>query len=134
MEEFEWNEWMEECPSLSPELSRPVSFAPGEGSQGDRAAPTSQGETCHHRICSHLLSSLSQAKPGENGSYREPACFPIFRWCLSLLGLAMLLVVVVILGQLLSDFDLDRVPVVNEANLTLPTLPSPASTALLPTD
>ena len=46
----------------------------------------------------------------------------------------MLLVVVVILGQLLSDFDLDRVPVVNEANLTLPTLPSPASTALLPTD
>ena len=76
----------------------------------------------------------NQAKPGQNGSYREPACFPIFRWCLSLLGLAMLLVVVVILGQLLSDFDLDRVPVVSEANLTLVTLPSPPSTDILPTD
>ena len=46
----------------------------------------------------------------------------------------MLLVVVVILGQLLSDFDLDRVPVVSEANLTLVTLPSPPSTDILPTD
>ena len=85
------------------------------------------------KIYSHPLPA-KQAKPGENGSYREPACFPIVRWCLSLLGLGMLLVVVVILGQLLSDFDLDRVPAVNEANLTLVTLPSPPSTTLLPTD
>ena len=80
--------------------------------------------------------SLAQAKAGQSG-YREPACFPIFRWCLSLLGLAMLLVVVVILGQLLSDFDLDRVPTVEasvNANITLETLPSPASTALSPAE
>lgn len=86
------------------------------------------------QIHSHLSCSLAQAKAGQGG-YREPACFPIFRWCLSLLGLAMLLVVVVILGQLLSDFDLDRVPVVEasaNANFTLATLPSPASTALPP--
>ena len=86
------------------------------------------------QIYSHLSCSLAQAKAGQGG-YREPACFPIFRWCLSLLGLAMLLVVVVILGQLLSDFDLDRVPVVEasaNANFTLATLPSPASTALPP--
>ena len=87
-------------------------------------------------LTSLSLCSLAQAKAGQSG-YREPACFPIFRWCLSLLGLAMLLVVVVILGQLLSDFDLDRVPTVEasvNANITLETLPSPASTALSPAE
>ena len=81
-----------------------------------------------------LIMIAEQAKPGQ-GSYREPACFPIFRWCLSLLGLAMLLVVVVILGQLLSDFDIDRVPtleVAAEPNLTLVSLKEPATTTLTP--
>ena len=81
-----------------------------------------------------LIMIVEQAKPGQ-GSYREPACFPIFRWCLSLLGLAMLLLVVVILGQLLSDFDIDRVPTLEVAakpNLTLVSLNEPATTTLTP--
>ena len=81
-----------------------------------------------------LIMIAEQAKPGQ-GSYREPACFPIFRWCLSLLGLAMLLLVVVILGQLLSDFDIDRVPTLEVAakpNLTLVSLNEPATTTLTP--
>merc|ERR1719150_3553151 len=84
----------------------------GANSNGWKGVPPSRqnsvGPSTNRRDASHkatVLPPLHKAKPGQ-GSYREPACFPIFRWCLSLLGLAMLLVVVVILGQLLTDFDL----------------------------
>ena len=35
---------------------------------------------------------------------REPYCFPVFRWSLILLGLAMLVCVLVVLLQLLVDW------------------------------
>ena len=41
-------------------------------------------------------------KPRED---REPRCFPVFRWGVMLIGIFMLLVVVIILGQLILDFD-----------------------------
>ena len=42
----------------------------------------------------------------------------MFRWCLSLLGLAMLLLVLVILGQLLSDFGQGGTQATTEESVT----------------
>eukprot|EP00090_Calanus_glacialis_P021808 TRINITY_DN33645_c0_g1_i2.p1 TRINITY_DN33645_c0_g1~~TRINITY_DN33645_c0_g1_i2.p1 ORF type:complete len:280 (-),score=84.94 TRINITY_DN33645_c0_g1_i2:67-906(-) len=49
------------------------------------------------------LPSLHLAsKYGEPGP--EPKCFPVFRWCLSLLGLTMLIIVIVIMCQLINEW------------------------------
>jgi len=35
---------------------------------------------------------------------REPKCFPVFRWCLSLIGLTMLVIVIIIMCQLINEW------------------------------
>ena len=45
----------------------------------------------------HLASKYGEPVP-------EPKCFPVFRWCLSLLGLTMLIIVIIIMCQLISEW------------------------------
>ena len=54
-----------------------------------------------------ILPSLHR-DPAERYKHQEdaePKCFPVFRWGVMLTGIFMLLVVIIILGQLILDFD-----------------------------
>ena len=53
------------------------------------------------RFLSHLKSSPADRYREKDP---EPACFPVFRWSLILLGLGMLVCVLVVLVQLLVDW------------------------------
>ena len=52
-----------------------------------------------------ILPSLHRADQRKPRDDSEPRCFPVFRWAVMIMGVLMLLVVILILGQLVLEFD-----------------------------
>merc|ERR550519_2382133 len=66
-----------------------------------------QQVTCG-RVPSLSSSHDSSDKSCSAGGPGDPLCFPIFRWSLILVGLVMLGLVLVVLGQLVADWAAGR--------------------------
>ena len=63
----------------------------------------------------HLASKYGEPVP-------EPKCFPVFRWCLSLLGLTMLIIVIVIMCQLINEWIAGSTGETEQEETTSPSL------------